>query len=278
MPVKTPQELGKQIMGWSGACFVLLLVVQCVNGSITSLAQRYQERQPKQFYLEDGTWIESEKSKPTKERVPSTTTVTFFHDGKGADIVTNCQVPMRKEDEIFVEPGESIQIRHVSFHDRELENRCSLNAAGDARPIYGAGRDQNGTPKTADGMNVEVRSQFQYDLPFPYLVWNGKQVAAVGAEMVFVLCEPEQCTLQEMKVHTFDYIKSKGGITYLHNTFGKRLKFNIVYNYMVHFQLDPRAPEEIGRDGSTATFSVAKYDPTKENPGNITVVRPPDQN
>jgi len=238
----------------------------CTANTFQGIAQEMLEKQKSYYRDTDGSWIVDEQSKPIVPEVPSATKVTFFHGRKAGKIVTNCKNLLDKD--IFVEPGESIQVRHASFHREHLRNRCSFNAVGDALPINGADRDQYGVAKSPGGFNVVAREQFFMALPFPYLDWKGKTVAAVGGEMIFTLCDPENCALEVMPdaAISFEYIERVGGMATLKNTSGKRLKFDVFLNYMTHFQTDPKG-NDIGRDGSTATFAFTIFKSDAKQPG-----------
>lgn len=240
------------------------LLYTCAANDLRRTGDRAAQQQ-KQYELENGRWVETPAGTP-KNRVETKSTLTPRHGGMTADVSTNCRDPL--DHDFFVEPGESVQIRQNRSPDNPLLNRCAYNQLGDHVPIYGNKDKPSGMPDDT------IRQQYQMDLPFPYFRVNGKKIPAIGGEMVFVLCDPDHCTLDDLKVYAFDYIKHKGGVANLHNSFGKRLKWNVFYNYMIQFQQDPVRRQQIGHDGSRAMFVVTRYDPKKENPGNITIVRP----
>jgi len=247
------KKMLKNIVLISLVAIPLLMIAQCIGTGIKGRYEKLTQDQEPKWYLEDGRWIENTQHMPAKRPVRTTTKVTFYHDGKSGKVETNCRDPLDKE--IFVEQGESIQVRHVSYHRDELHNRCSFSESGGAVPIYGNRNKPDGMPDDT------VRKQFQYDLPFPFLVKDGKKIPAIGGEMIFVLSNPDNYSLKSMPraAYAFSWITYKGGITYLHNRSGKRLKFNVVYNYMKQYQLDGKKRREIGHDGSTATFEFARY-------------------
>lgn len=179
-------------------------------------------------YMEDGYWVEPERL-TVKPHIETRDVREEMRNGKDIRITTNCREPVLIA---ALAPGENVQIRHVDVGNGwEWKNRCSYNAAGGAVPIYGE--------------RYEVtRPRFRYDLPFPDVP---------GGAVAFSLEDANG------NVVKYDYIKSSGGIIYLHNTSGKTVNAMLRYNYMKAFTESPGTQIQIGWDGSTATFVATRF-------------------
>ena len=177
--------------------------------------------------MEDGYWVVPEKLS-IKPRVETENVVREKLSDNDVRLIVNCRKPAL----IYtLAPGESIQIRHIDFGGWEWKNRCSYNAAGSAIPIYG------------ERYKV-TRPRFRHDLPFPEM-----PAGAVGFSL-----EDENG-----KIVSSDYIKNQGGIIYFNNTSGKTVKAMLRYNYMKAFTENPVTAQQIGWDGSTATFVATRF-------------------
>lgn len=178
-------------------------------------------------HMEDGYWVAPEKT-TIKPRMEAWEVREDLSGGKDTRITTNCREPVTIT---ALAPGESVQIRHVDFGGWEMKNRCSYNAAGGAVPIYGE------TDKV-------TRPRFRYDLPFPEM-----PAGAVG----FSLEDANG------NIVAYDYIKSAGNIIYMKNSSGKTVNAMLRYNYMKAFTENPTTRQQIGWDGSTATFVATRF-------------------
>ena len=177
--------------------------------------------------MEDGYWVVPEKLS-IKPRVETSDVKQNLRDDTDIRITTNCREPVVIA---TLAPGQNIQIRHIDFGGWEWKNRCSYNAAGSAIPIYGE-------------KNKVTRPRFRHDLPFPEM-----PAGAVGFSL-----EDENG-----KIVSSDYIKNQGGIIYLNNTSGKTVKAMLRYNYMKALTENPVTAQQIGWDGSTATFVATRF-------------------
>ena len=177
--------------------------------------------------MEDGYWVVPEKLS-IKPRVETSDVKQDLRDDTDIRITTNCREPVVIA---TLATGQNIQIRHIDFGGWEWKNRCSYNAAGSAIPIYG------------ERYKV-TRPRFRHDLPFPEM-----PAGAVGFSL-----EDE-----DGKIVSSDYIKNQGGIIYFNNTSGKTVKAMLRYNYMKAFTENPVTAQQIGWDGSTATFVATRF-------------------
>lgn len=217
-------QFGTKIFWWGVVMLIIMALYQCANKAITGKTAAAKT----QGYMENGLWID-EESATVKQKVETKTVRIEMAGGRDVEITTNC----REMNEYIatLEPGESVQIRHVDFGPSlATRNRCSYSANGASIPIYGDGKT--------------TRPRFRHDLPFPDMPHG---------VVVF--------SLQDMngKIVARDYVREAGGIIYIDNQLPEKVEARLQYNFMQALITDPLMKEQIGWDGSTAKFHATKF-------------------
>ncbi len=205
---------------------ILVLVYQCADREIARFSSGASGAP--QGYMEGDLWIDK-GSAVVKPKIETKTVRIEMADGRDVEITTNCREMY--EYIATLEPGESIQIRHIDFGpDFPKRNRCSYSANGASIPIYGETK--------------ATRPRFRHDLPF-YDMPHGV--------IVFVI----QDARGEIVAH--DYIREAGGIIYLANPLPEMAEVHLQYNFMQALLTDKLMKEQVGWDGSTAKFHATRF-------------------
>lgn len=220
-------RFGKKIFWWGIMLFILLALYQCADKMIAQFFQKTSDTP--QGYMEGDLWIDK-GSAVVKPKMETKTVRAEMAGGRDVEITTNCREMY--EYIATLEPGESIQIRHIDFGpDFPKRNRCSYSANGASIPIYGE-------------PGKVTRPRFRHDLPFPDMPHG---------VMVFLL----QGTSGRIIAH--DYIKEAGGIIYIDNPLPEKVEAHLQYNFMQALLTDKLMKEQVGWDGSTAKFHATRF-------------------
>ena len=175
-------------------------------------------------YVEDGYYVTQNTVIQPYAKKPTTITAI---DDKKVRAVINCD---KKEFVADVGNEESVRVHHLYYGAVVDQNRCSFNPSGDAAPISGYPGREN-------------LPRYQNDLPF-------QQFPAHS--VVFYIVN------ERGGIITADYIKHEGGALNFTNYSGEKAQLYLVYNFSQALMSSEMA-EQIGWDGSTATFEAVRY-------------------
>ncbi|HEY4519159.1 MAG TPA: hypothetical protein VJK01_02280 [Candidatus Paceibacterota bacterium] len=178
----------------------------------------------RQYEVIDGLEVPYDR-RPGRPRVETQTVRLEVDSGKQITLTTNCQ---QDDFIIALEPGETARIRHV-YKPLFRQNQCSFSITKRALPIYGLRRD---------GEEAKNLPRFENDLPFPELPAHAN---------VFYIKDG-------VNRRESVYIKNEGGAIRLTNYTDRVVEARQRYNYPDQFM-----NQQIGWDGSTATFEAVKY-------------------
>ncbi len=222
-------KVGTKMFWWGITLLILLAIFKFADKAISREIRVYRESHAPKGFIEGDLWI-ARGSTVKKPGIKTKTRRREMAGGKDVEIVTPCEVMYPYITSL--EPGENVQIRHIDFGpDFPTRNRCSYGANGASIPIYGE-------------PGKVTRPRFRHDLPFPDLP---------PGVMVFIIQDARG------NIVAHDYIREAGGIIYFNNPLTEKAEVHLQYNYMQAFLTDPAANEQIGWDGSTATFHATRF-------------------
>ena len=214
---------------WLGVMLLIIMALyQCMRDVIDDL--HHTSPSAPKGYMENGYWIPEEVLPTPKPKMEARTYRQETANGKNVEIVTNC-----REDELvtILEPGETVEIRHVDHGPYDRGSRCSYGFDGKIAPI-------NGHP------GMVARPRFENDFFFP--------PAVIPAEaMGFYVVDAEKNNL------TRDYIKRPGGKIYFNNPpeATERITVRMRINLPQGEVSEKRG--QIGWDGSTLHLHATRF-------------------
>jgi len=209
---------------------IIILTLIFIFGGRDKIKERAEDSMQRgegavrQYEVIDGLEVPYDR-RSGKPRVETQTVRLEVDSGKQITLTTNCQ-----QDDFIVtlDSGETARIRHV-YKPLYRQNQCSFSITGRALPIYGLRRD---------GEEAKNLPRLENDFPFPELPAHAN---------VFYIKDGE--SKREPYI-----IRNEGGAIRLTNYTDRAVEVRQRYNYPDQFM-----NQQIGWDGSTATFEAVKY-------------------